>query len=660
LLAHGFFPTSGNAVWVVMEAFVRATNHSPWIHNKLQQTLNEILILEGEVAMSRRFRIGNFFVVLHSRLPRLQLVVALLVAVVATAVAPAQVPTQSQKLRLVIIRSKTGATIPKVGQPTPRALTKAQLVQLLKDPNTRVMTQEAIARSQAAHLEAMTKNRATYAQIFRTQPVLLARLAKEQPPALVRSAVVPMKITGGATRSVVLMNRDAMVRDALLTRKLLQNADVQLKTYEWLYREGQAAAGKSTPAAKALKASLGTAATPASLRGRDASQILQATLKLLPGVSSGLAPVLLDQPPPEYIGDPSREEGAGRGGDRTGCNPGARNPNGLYMRCRWPLKWYNTSVKDQQNRGTCPAFAICGAVESLIALEYRRWVNLSEQDLYKHQRLDWFPLPPYYGDGYVPPLSLLQQLVGIYYFPFERDWDYNPSLKRRDDPSTLTYSDSCVDYSGRWCSDTNHQAQAIISIVKEVAGTEEVVTEVCSWIEDPVNVVVGVLTGGEGHWDCKKTYETVTNFVEKTLVYYEADPEGSSGFRVTEFVPFYDPIIGADNGVEMAKYALDVLKPVVFGFEVTPSFQNEATSNGGFVPFRGADEACLGGHAVLATGYIENSKLPQGIPPGSGGGYFIIKNSWGCGWGDQGYGYLPVDWVKRYVNSMSAVMSVGR
>jgi autotransporter-associated beta strand protein len=41
-----------------------------------------------------------------------------------------------------------------------------------------------------------------------------------------------------------------------------------------------------------------------------------------------------------------------------------------------------------------------------------------------------------------------------------------------------------------------------------------------------------------------------------------------------------------------------------------------------------------GGHAVLITGYHDDAALP-------GGGYFIVKNSWGDWWGDGGYGKIP-------------------
>ena len=50
-------------------------------------------------------------------------------------------------------------------------------------------------------------------------------------------------------------------------------------------------------------------------------------------------------------------------------------------------------------------------------------------------------------------------------------------------------------------------------------------------------------------------------------------------------------------------------------------------------------EGTLGGHAVFCAGYQTNSAFP-------GGGALIVKNSWGEGWGDAGYFYMPFDYVR--------------
>jgi C1A family cysteine protease len=70
----------------------------------------------------------------------------------------------------------------------------------------------------------------------------------------------------------------------------------------------------------------------------------------------------------------------------------------------------------------------------------------------------------------------------------------------------------------------------------------------------------------------------------------------------------------------------------VVGFYVYSSFENIGAD--GKMPMPGSGEQVIGGHAVFAAGYYDDASW-------AGGGYLIIKNSWGVGWGDQGYFYMP-------------------
>lgn len=72
--------------------------------------------------------------------------------------------------------------------------------------------------------------------------------------------------------------------------------------------------------------------------------------------------------------------------------------------------------------------------------------------------------------------------------------------------------------------------------------------------------------------------------------------------------------------------------PIVFGFTVYESFESSTVADTGWVPYPNTStEQILGGHAVLAVGYLHhNSHL-----------YFIVRNSWGSNWGDNGYCYMP-------------------
>jgi len=78
--------------------------------------------------------------------------------------------------------------------------------------------------------------------------------------------------------------------------------------------------------------------------------------------------------------------------------------------------------------------------------------------------------------------------------------------------------------------------------------------------------------------------------------------------------------------------------PLMFGFTVYDSVRSAV---GGKIPFPAPNEKILGGHAVMAAGYDDNLKI------GDCKGAFLIRNSWGVGWGDSGYGWLPYEYLLR-------------
>jgi C1A family cysteine protease len=84
--------------------------------------------------------------------------------------------------------------------------------------------------------------------------------------------------------------------------------------------------------------------------------------------------------------------------------------------------------------------------------------------------------------------------------------------------------------------------------------------------------------------------------------------------------------------------------PSMFGFTVFSSIQ-QAKKNGGKIPFPCKGEKIHGGHAVVAVGYDDKIKIKNTIGESQTTGALMIRNSWGTGWGDNGYGWLPYDFV---------------
>lgn len=73
--------------------------------------------------------------------------------------------------------------------------------------------------------------------------------------------------------------------------------------------------------------------------------------------------------------------------------------------------------------------------------------------------------------------------------------------------------------------------------------------------------------------------------------------------------------------------------PAVGGFSVPNSFMQEEVTKTGLAVYPTPEDELRGGHAVLFVGYDDVLRR------------LIFQNSWGTAWGDQGFGYLPYEFV---------------
>lgn len=70
--------------------------------------------------------------------------------------------------------------------------------------------------------------------------------------------------------------------------------------------------------------------------------------------------------------------------------------------------------------------------------------------------------------------------------------------------------------------------------------------------------------------------------------------------------------------------------PFVFGFSVYDAFESDVVAQSGILNLPTPSEKNIGGHAVLCVGYDDASQR------------FIVRNSWGTGWGMSGSGYFTI------------------
>jgi len=133
----------------------------------------------------------------------------------------------------------------------------------------------------------------------------------------------------------------------------------------------------------------------------------------------------------------------------------------------------------------------------------------------------------------------------------------------------------------------------------------------------------------------------------KTANKQGACPESVWAYNVSKFaarppVPCYNVALKErilqyermdNSSISQLQACLASGSPFVFGFSVYESFMSQNVSRTGIMPMPTNRERFLGGHAVMAVGY--DSKK----------GVFIVRNSWGRGWGMGGYFTMPYQYI---------------
>lgn len=304
------------------------------------------------------------------------------------------------------------------------------------------------------------------------------------------------------------------------------------------------------------------------------------------------------------------EPGAGSDGD------GPCAPTHLAARYWFPLQAFLPSVKDQGRRNTCWSFAVAGALELRERVQADRTVDLSEQFLINKVRLTWFPNSLVESGGVLDVMNEAVRQGQV--LPPESVWTYNPSLRRT---AISEFKNLCDPYglgpNKGSCSDSSHQS--------------------------PMHCT-------DGRFGTFCAYELIDYRGAGTTV----SPARTLWTR------------GADFALATYAELLAQGVPLLAEMQVHPGFANVRSD--GDAPGVVSDfsttrvdaqgrtvSSSSGQHAVVLVGFLSNDQLaavgqPSDVP---GGGYFIVRNSWGCGFGDAGYAYLPVAYAQQVFDAIT-------
>ena len=119
----------------------------------------------------------------------------------------------------------------------------------------------------------------------------------------------------------------------------------------------------------------------------------------------------------------------------------------------------------------------------------------------------------------------------------------------------------------------------------------------------------------------------------------------AQNYQTMQYFRLDPPDTSSDSLLRQIKTLLAAGLPSMFGFTIFSSI--EQAGNDGKIPYPCPGERILGGHAVVTVGFDDEAKIKNTTCGAETTGALLIRNSWGTGWGEKGYGWLPYQFVLK-------------
>ena len=178
-------------------------------------------------------------------------------------------------------------------------------------------------------------------------------------------------------------------------------------------------------------------------------------------------------------------------------------------------------------------------------------------------------------------------------------------------------------------------------VYKATRNLMQVTGDTGAWLRNTMGALVLCGVPDEKYWpytDAKPDFDAEPS----SFVYSVAN--NFSAVKYFCHDPFASNLSG-DVVLSKIKSYLIAGVPSMFGFFGFPSSSMGDIPGG--IPYPAANESSIWGHAVVAVGYDDGKKIKNPVNNVTTTGALLFRNSWGTEWGEQGYGWLPYDFVKN-------------